>query len=65
MKIQECQSQTEGLALQTFTRIRVVRSFKGEKEEVRRYAEAVNCMHSLKRRKQIYGVMYDLIRRVR
>lgn len=64
-QIQDCQARNEGLALQTLKWIRTVRSFKAEKDEVRRYNEALDQMRTLKRRSGTYSSAFSLIRRVR
>lgn len=64
-EIQDCCAHTESLALETIERIQVVRSFKGEKLELRRYSEAVLQMQKLRLRQEVYGVVYGFVQRVR
>lgn len=64
-QIQDCCAHTESLALQTVKWIQVVRSFKAEKHELRRYSEAVTQMQTLRRRKDLYSHIYGFMRRVR
>lgn len=64
-QIQDCCAHTENLALQTVSAIQVVRSFKAEEQEKRRYSEAVTQMQTLRRRQQLYSYLYGLMRRVR
>lgn len=63
-QIQDCCAQTESLALQTVKWIQVVRRFKAEKHEMRRYHEAVAQIRTLTRRKDLYGYVYIFTRRV-
>lgn len=53
-------AQTESLALQTIKGIQVVRSFRAEQHETRRYREALAQMQTLRRRKEFYGYVYGL-----
>lgn len=64
-QIQHCCAHTESLALQTVRWIQVVRSFKAEELELRRYSEAVTRMQTLRRRGEVYGIVYGFTRRVR
>lgn len=57
-------AQTESLALQTVEGIQVVRSFRAEKHETRRYREALARMRTLRRRKELYGYVYGLALKV-
>lgn len=63
-QIQDCHAQNKDLALQTIGGIRTVRSFKGEKDEVRRYNGALDHMCAVKRRSGIYSATFLLIRRL-
>uniref|UniRef100_A0A3Q3VWF3 Uncharacterized protein n=1 Tax=Mola mola TaxID=94237 RepID=A0A3Q3VWF3_MOLML len=63
-QIQDCHAKTEGLALQTLKWIRIVRSFKAEDDEARRYNEAVDEMRAVKIRSGTYSYIYGLTRRV-
>lgn len=64
-QIQDCCAHTESLALQTVSGIQVVRSFKAEKQEMRRYSEAVTRMQALRRRQQLYSYLFGLALKVR
>lgn len=57
-QILDGRAQTEGLALQIVKRIQLVRSFKAEKQETRRYREALARMQTLRRRNDLYGYVY-------
>ncbi|CAG03009.1 unnamed protein product, partial [Tetraodon nigroviridis] len=63
-QIQHCCAHTESLALQTVRWIQVVRSFKAEELELRRYSEAVTRMQTLRRRGEVYGIVYGFTRRM-
>lgn len=63
-QIQECHAQNKVLVLETIGGIRTVRSFKGEKEEMRRYDEVLGQMNSIKARSGIYKAIFLLIRRL-
>nr|XP_019964810.1 PREDICTED: antigen peptide transporter 2-like [Paralichthys olivaceus] len=63
-QIQDCHAQNKELASQTIGGIRTVRSFKAERDEVRRYNEALDQMRMIKRRSGIYSAVFLLIRRV-
>lgn len=63
-QIQDCCAHTESLALKTIKGIQVVRSFKAEKLELRRYSEAVLQMRQLRVRQELYGNIYGFVRRV-
>lgn len=63
-QIQDCCAHTESLALQTIKGIQVVRSFKAEKLELRRYSEAVLQMRKLRVRQELYNETYGFMRRV-
>lgn len=64
-QIQDCCAHTESLALQTVRGIQVVRSFKAEKHELRRYSEAVTQMQMLRLRQELYSDIYGFMRVVR
>lgn len=64
-QIQECEAQNKDLAHQTISGIRSVRSFKAEKDELRRYTKALDHMCDVKRRSGIYSAIFLVIRRVR
>lgn len=64
-QIQDCCAHTESLALQTVKGIQVVRSFKAEKHELRRYTEAVTHMQTLRLRQELYDNIYGFMRTVR
>ncbi|KAI3365054.1 hypothetical protein L3Q82_010173, partial [Scortum barcoo] len=49
-QIQECHAQNKDLAFQTVSKIQTVRSFKAEKDELRRYSEALDRQCAVKRR---------------
>ncbi|KAK2884459.1 antigen peptide transporter 2 [Channa argus] len=61
---QNCQAKNKDLALQTVSAIHTVRSFKGEKDELRRYVEALDEMRNVKRHSGIYSAVFGLIRRL-
>ncbi|TMS22575.1 Antigen peptide transporter 2 [Larimichthys crocea] len=63
-QMQECHAQNKDLASQTVSGIRTVRSFNAEKEEVRRYNEALDQMCAVKRRSGIYSAIFLLLRRL-
>ncbi|CAJ1079987.1 antigen peptide transporter 2 [Xyrichtys novacula] len=63
-QIQECQAQNQDLAVQTFSKIQTVRSFKAEKDELRRYNGAVEQMSAVKYRSRVYSSAFTLIRRL-
>ncbi|KAE8283919.1 Antigen peptide transporter 2 [Larimichthys crocea] len=63
-QMQECHAQNKDLASQTVGGIRTVRSFNAEKEEVRRYSEALDQMCAVKRRSGIYSAIFLLLRRL-
>ncbi|TKS89483.1 Antigen peptide transporter 2 [Collichthys lucidus] len=63
-QMQECHAQNKDLASQTVSGIRTVRSFNAEKEEVRRYDEALDQMCAVKRRSGIYSAIFLLLRRL-
>lgn len=63
-QIQDSCAQTESLALQTVKWIQVVRRFKAEKHEMRRYHEAVAQIQTLRTRKELYGYVYLFAKRV-
>lgn len=64
-QIQDCHAQNKDLAQQTVSGICTVRSFKGEKEELRRYKKALDHMCKVKSHSGIYSAVFLLIRRVR
>ncbi|XP_035998083.1 antigen peptide transporter 2 [Fundulus heteroclitus] len=61
---QECHAQNKDLASQVIGGIRTVRSFNAEKDELRRYHEALNELRAISRRSSIYSAVYLLIRRL-
>lgn len=61
---QECLAQNKDLASQTISGIRTVRSFRAEKDELRRYHVALEELCVIKRTSDIYGAVYLLIRRL-
>ncbi|XP_034563361.1 antigen peptide transporter 2 [Notolabrus celidotus] len=63
-QMQECLAQNKDLAFQTFSKIQTVRSFKAEKDELRRYNEALQQMSAVKRRSEIYSSAFSLCRRL-
>lgn len=63
-QIQDCQAQNADLASQTISGIQTVRSFKAEKDELRRYQEALEQMRIAKRRSGIYSSVFLLLRRL-
>lgn len=63
-QIQECHAQNKDLVLQAISGIHTVRSFKGEKEEMRRYDHALSQMNFIKGRSGIYKAIFLLIRRL-
>uniref|UniRef100_A0A3P8QYK4 Transporter associated with antigen processing, subunit type t, teleost specific n=1 Tax=Astatotilapia calliptera TaxID=8154 RepID=A0A3P8QYK4_ASTCA len=63
-QIQDCQAQNADLASQTVSGIQTVRSFKAEKDEIRRYQEALAQMRVVKRRSGIYSSVFLLVRRL-
>ncbi|XP_054455013.1 antigen peptide transporter 2 [Anoplopoma fimbria] len=63
-QIQECHAQNKELAHQTISGIRTVRSFQAEKDELRRYNEALDRMCSVKTRLGIYSSIFCLLRRL-
>ncbi|XP_040923425.1 antigen peptide transporter 2 [Toxotes jaculatrix] len=63
-QMQDCHAQNKDLAFQTISGIHTVRSFKGEKDELRRYNEAVDQLCAVKRRSDIYSSVFLLIRRL-
>ncbi|XP_039991643.1 antigen peptide transporter 2 isoform X2 [Xiphias gladius] len=63
-QMQECHAKNKEMALQTISGIRTVRSFKAEKDELRRYNEALDQMCAVKRRSGIYSAVFLLIRRL-
>lgn len=64
-KIQDCHAQNKDLAFQTVSGICTVRSFRGEKDELKRYNEALDQMCKVKRQSGIYSAVFCLVRRVR
>lgn len=64
-QIQDCCAHADSLALQALKWIQVVRSFRAEELERRRYGRAVTRMQTLSRRKELYGAVYGFARRVR
>ncbi|XP_038591057.1 antigen peptide transporter 2 [Micropterus salmoides] len=63
-QLQDCLAQNKHLALQTIGGIHTVRSFKAEKDELRRYNEALDKMRTVNRRSGIYSSVFLLIRRL-
>lgn len=63
-QIQECHAQNKDLAFQTISKIHTVRSFKAEKDELRRYSEALDRQCAVKRRSGIYSAIFLVIRRL-
>lgn len=63
-KTQDCHAQNKDLAFQTVSGICTVRSFKGEKDELRRYNEALDELCQVKRQSGIYSAVFLLVRRV-
>ncbi|XP_063337983.1 antigen peptide transporter 2 [Pelmatolapia mariae] len=63
-QIQDCQAQNADLASQTVSGIQTVRSFKAEKDEIKRYQEALEQMRVVKRRSGIYSSVFLLVRRL-
>ncbi|KAM8836410.1 antigen peptide transporter 2 isoform 2-T3 [Spinachia spinachia] len=63
-QIQDCQARNKELALQTIGGIRTVRSFRAEKDETRRYNEALDHLCTVKTRWDIYSSIFTLIRRL-
>lgn len=61
---QECLAQNKDLASQTISGIRTVRSFRAEKDELRRYHVALEELCVIKRTSDIYSAVYLLIRRL-
>ncbi|RVE59997.1 hypothetical protein OJAV_G00193880 [Oryzias javanicus] len=61
---QECHADIKDLASQTIGGIRTVRTFRAEKEELRRYHASLEQLRSIKRRSGIYGAVYLLCRRM-
>lgn len=64
-QMQDCHAQSKDLVTQTFSGIHTVRSFKGEKDELRRFKESLDRMCAVERRSRIYSSVFCLIRRVR
>uniref|UniRef100_A0A7N8YD64 Transporter associated with antigen processing, subunit type t, teleost specific n=1 Tax=Mastacembelus armatus TaxID=205130 RepID=A0A7N8YD64_9TELE len=63
-QMQDCLAQNKDLASQTISGIRTVRSFNGEKEELRRYNGALDQMGTIKRHSGIYSSFVLLARRL-
>uniref|UniRef100_G3NJC8 Transporter associated with antigen processing, subunit type t, teleost specific n=1 Tax=Gasterosteus aculeatus aculeatus TaxID=481459 RepID=G3NJC8_GASAC len=63
-QIQDCQARNKELALQIIGGIRTVRSFRAEKDEMRRYNEALDQLCAVKTRADIYSSIFTLIRRL-
>uniref|UniRef100_A0A8C7X1J0 Antigen peptide transporter 2 n=1 Tax=Oryzias sinensis TaxID=183150 RepID=A0A8C7X1J0_9TELE len=61
---QECHADIKDLASQTIGGIRTVRTFRAEKEELRRYHASLEMLCSIRRRSGVYGAVYLLCRRV-
>lgn len=63
-QIQDCHARNKELASQTLGGIRTVRSFRAEREEARRYNEALDQMCAVKRRSGIYSSVFCVLRRL-
>ncbi|KAM7381175.1 hypothetical protein PAMA_012153 [Pampus argenteus] len=63
-QLQKCLAHNKELANQTVSGIRTVRSFKAEKEEMRRYNKALEELADVRRRSGIYSAVYGLTRRL-
>lgn len=63
-QIQDCHAQNKALAFQAVSGIRMVRSFKGEEVEQRRYGKALEELYTVTKRSRLYGLIYTFIRRV-
>ncbi|XP_028287889.1 antigen peptide transporter 2 [Parambassis ranga] len=63
-EIQDCHAQNKDLASQTIGGIRTVRSFKAEKDELRRYNKALDHLGAINRRKAVYSAVFLLVRRL-
>ncbi|XP_047464137.1 antigen peptide transporter 2 [Mugil cephalus] len=63
-QMQDCHARIKDLASETVGCIRTVRSFKAEKEELRRYQEALEQMSAINRRSGIYSAVFGFIRRL-
>ncbi|KAM9837685.1 antigen peptide transporter 2 [Aulostomus maculatus] len=63
-QIQDCHAQNNKLAFQTLSGIHTVRSFKAEKDELRRYSEALEEMGSIKRRLGTYRAVFHLTQKL-
>ncbi|KAA8581255.1 antigen peptide transporter 2 [Etheostoma spectabile] len=63
-QMQDCHAQNKDLAFQTFSGIHTVRSFKAEKDELRRFKESLDRMCAVQRRSRIYSSVFCLIRRL-
>lgn len=63
-QLQDLLAQAKEQAHQTISGIRTVRSFKGEKDEMKRYNGSLEKMCAVKTRAQIYSSVFLLIRRL-
>ncbi|XP_030257341.1 antigen peptide transporter 2 [Sparus aurata] len=63
-QIQDCHAQNKDLATQTVRNICTVRSFRAEKDELRRYNEALDQMCAIKTRSGIYSILFGFLRRL-
>ncbi|XP_074519834.1 antigen peptide transporter 2 [Halichoeres trimaculatus] len=63
-QIQECLAENKDLAFKTISKIQTVRSFKAEKDELKRYNKALEQMSAVKTRAGIYSSAFSLIRRL-
>ncbi|XP_061564542.1 antigen peptide transporter 2 [Cololabis saira] len=63
-QIQDCQAQNKDLVSQTVGGIRTVRSFRAERDELRRYQGALDRMRAIKTRAGVYSAAFGLIRRL-
>nr|XP_057925238.1 antigen peptide transporter 2 isoform X2 [Doryrhamphus excisus] len=61
---QDCLAAVQELANQSVGRIRIVRSFNGEREELRRYRGALDKLTAVRRRAGVYNAIFILIRRL-
>lgn len=64
-QLQDCQAETRELAGEAIGAVRTVRSLHAERQELRRYEEALQKMFRIKKRKGIYSAVHLLLRRVR
>lgn len=64
-QLQDCQAETRELAGEALGAVRTVRSLHAERQELRRYEEALEKMLRIKTRKGVYSAVHLLLRRVR